>query len=62
MTEKLTKKDIEENLKAIEKGKPLTKSLCLLNGEFKREYNLRTGADVPMISSSNIRKGICIWS
>ena len=29
---------IQENLKRVEEGKPLTVSLAVLNGEFKKEY------------------------
>ena len=34
----VTKEVIEENLKRIEEGKPLTMPLVILNGELKKEY------------------------
>lgn len=40
----VTKEDIIENLKRVDKGKELTMPLTVLNGEFKREYNKKYNA------------------
>jgi len=34
----LTEQQIEQNLKLVEQGKPLTIPLAVLNGEFKKRY------------------------
>lgn len=38
-----TKEDIKINLECVEKGKPLLKSLVVLNGEFKKAYKKKFG-------------------
>ncbi|MHA1225353.1 MAG: hypothetical protein ACTSPV_01255 [Candidatus Hodarchaeales archaeon] len=49
------KKQIEINLRNVEEGKPLTVPLAVLNGEFKREYNKRTGANINLTQSKPYR-------
>ncbi len=51
------KTEIEENLKRVKEGKPLTIPLAVLNGEFKRRYFVCLNCGAP-ISDGNL-SGYC---
>lgn len=56
MIQKISRKIIEENLKRVENGEPLSLPLSQLDGVFKLAYIKQYGADIPLFSSPHCKE------